>query len=149
MRATAPPLRRRIATMVLSLSVILGVSGTLVVFGQMGRAEAALPKLPAAQASPDASALDYLHHIAVGNNGAVVAAMEPQLQRQLPPPALGRAWVGYLVQHGRFLSPGRQVVAQRGELTVVTVPLNMERKPGRFEIAFRHGRIAGLHLLEP
>lgn len=138
--------RRSVAT-ALGLGVALGASVALSVSVPAGQAEAAQP---AALAPVGAGqlALGHLGSIVVGNYGAVVGALDPNLRRQLNTDVLARTWADFQRTHGSYRSHGEPMVAPRGEMSVVNVPLNMSSQRGQFQITFHpDGRIAGIYLL--
>lgn len=138
--------RRSIAT-ALGLSAALGMSVALSVSGPVAQAQAAQP---AALAPVGAGqlALGHLDSIVVGNYAAVVGAFDPRLRGQLNTDGLARAWADFQRTHGIYRAHGAPLVAPRGELSVVTVPLSMSYQRAQFQITFHaDGRIAGLYLL--
>jgi hypothetical protein len=110
----------------------------------------ALDAAPAATAapSPDQVAMATLDNIVQGNDAAAVAPFDATMQPLLSAPALGQAWKTYQEQFGAYQSHGAPEDIQRGDLTVVNVPLQMARQPGEFRITVHpDGTVAGLYFL--
>jgi hypothetical protein len=93
-------------------------------------------------------ALDILNAVVRGDWNTVTAPFDPQMRQQLPAAKLCSAWSGYQQQFGNYQSHGDPQPVTRGDLTVVNVPLQMERMPGEFRITFdSNGAVGGLWLL--
>jgi Protein of unknown function (DUF3887) len=110
----------------------------------------ALGAAPAATAAdaPDQVAMTAIDDIAAGNYAAVTARFDPELQKRLSPKALQQVWDGYQRTFGAFQSHGGPEDTPRGELTVVNVPLQMDRMPGQFRVKIHpDGTIAGVYFL--
>lgn len=106
------------------------------------------PKASAAD-SPDQLALATLDQIVQGNNAAATAHFDPTMADMLSAPALGQSWITYQELLGTYQSHGEPEDIRRGELTVVNVPLQMERAPGQFRLTVHpDGTIAGLYFLK-
>lgn len=111
---------------------------------------AALGAAPAATAAdaPDQVAMTTIDDIAAGNYAAVTARFDPELQKRLSPKALQQVWDGYQRTFGAYQSHGGPEDTPRGELTVVNVPLQMDRMPGQFRVKIHpDGTIAGVYFL--
>ncbi|OHT67532.1 hypothetical protein BKG66_22965 [Mycobacteroides chelonae] len=99
--------------------------------------------------SPDQLALATLDQIVQGNNAAATAHFDPTMADMLSAPALGQSWITYQELLGTYQSHGEPEDIRRGELTVVNVPLQMERAPGQFRLTVHpDGTIAGLYFLK-
>ena len=107
----------------------------------------AAPTATAADA-PDQVALTTIDDIAAGNYAAVTARFDPELQKRLSPKALQQVWDGYQRTFGAYQSHGGPEDTPRGDLTVVNVPLQMDRMPGQFRVKIHpDGTIAGVYFL--
>ena len=99
-------------------------------------------------ATPDEVALATFDSIVQGDDTAVTARFDPTMQSALSAPALGQAWTTYQQTLGSYQSHGDPQDVQRGDLTVVNVPLQMAREPGQFRLTVHpDGTIAGLYFL--
>lgn len=99
--------------------------------------------------SPDQLALATLDHIVQGDNAAATAHFDQTMADMLSAPALGQAWITYQELLGAYQSHGDPDDVQRGELTVVNIPLQMERAPGQFRLTVHpDGSVAGLYFLK-
>ena len=113
----------------------------------IGVALGAAPAATAADA-PDQVAMTTIDDIAAGNYAAVTARFDPELQKRLSPKALQQVWDGYQRTFGAYQSHGGPEDTLRGDLTVVNVPLQMDRMPGQFRVKIHpDGTIAGLYFL--
>ena len=113
----------------------------------IGVALGAAPAATAADA-PDQVAMTTIDDIAAGNYAAVTARFDPELQKRLSPKALQQVWDGYQRTFGAFQSHGGPEDTTRGDLTVVNVPLQMDRMPGQFRVKIHpDGTIAGVYFL--
>uniref|UniRef100_A0A8H2JG48 DUF3887 domain-containing protein n=1 Tax=Mycolicibacterium mucogenicum DSM 44124 TaxID=1226753 RepID=A0A8H2JG48_MYCMU len=113
----------------------------------IGVALGAAPVATAADA-PDQVALTTIDDIAAGNYAAVTARFDPELQKRLSPKALQQVWDGYQRTFGAYQSHGGPEDTPRGDLTVVNVPLQMDRMPGQFRVKIHpDGTIAGVYFL--
>lgn len=98
--------------------------------------------------SPDEVARATLDDIIQGDDTGVTARFDPTMQSALSAQALGQAWTNYQQALGSYQSHGDPQDVQRGDLTVVNMPLQMEREPGQFRLTVHpDGTIAGLYLL--
>jgi Protein of unknown function (DUF3887) len=71
------------------------------------------------------------------------------MQQRLSAEQVAASWAAYQKQFGNYQSHGDPADVPRGALTVVDVPLTMERLPGLFRVTFDpDGHIAGLFLLK-
>ncbi len=125
----------------------------LAVLGALGMSASAWggADTPTASAagSPDQLALATLDQIAQGDNAAATAYFDQTMADMLSAPALGQAWITYQQLLGTYQSHGDPQDVQRGELTVVNVPLQMEHAPGQFRLTVHpDGTIAGLYFLK-
>ena len=110
----------------------------------------ALGGAPVASAAdaPDQVAMTAIDDIAAGNYAAVTARFDPELQKRLSPKALQQVWDGYQRTFGAYQSHGGPEDTARGDLTVVNVPLQMDRMPGQFRVKIHpDGTIAGVYFL--
>jgi uncharacterized protein DUF3887 len=106
---------------------------------------------PAATADviPDQLAVATLDDIVQGDYAAAAAPFDQTMQKMLPANALGRAWTTYQQAFGAYQSHGDPESVPRGDLTVVNVPLVMERRPGQFRLTVHpDGTVAGLYFLK-
>lgn len=102
-----------------------------------------------AQSPADEMALEALDAIVQGDFAAAVTHFDTTMQQQLPPEGLEAAWTTYQQQFGSYQSHGDPDDVAVGDLTVVNVPLQMEREPGQFRVTFHEdGTIAGLYFLK-
>ncbi|MFL0241215.1 DUF3887 domain-containing protein [Mycobacterium sp. SMC-17] len=102
----------------------------------------------AAADAPDLVAMTAIDDIAAGNYAAVTARFDPELQKRLSPKALQQVWDGYQRTFGAYQSHGGPEDTARGDLTVVNVPLQMDRMPGQFRVKIHpDGTIAGVYFL--
>lgn len=109
-----------------------------------------LSAAPAATAAdtPDQLAMTAIDDIVAGNYAAVTTHFDPTLQKMLSVKALGQAWSTYQQQFGAYQSHGGPEDTARGDLTVVNVPLQMDKKPGQFRLTVHpDGTFAGLYFL--
>jgi hypothetical protein len=122
-------------------SVLVLVAGVSV---QLGLAPAAT-----ADTSPNQVALTTLDDIVQGDFPAATAPFDPTMQKKLPIKVLVQAWAGYQQLLGPYLSHGDPESTQRDDLTVVNVPMQMERQPGQFRLSVRpDGTVTGLYFLK-
>jgi len=102
----------------------------------------------AADVAPDQVALATLDDIVHGDYHAATAPFDQRMQKMLPDKALGQAWSTYQQQFGAYQSHGEPEDVQRGDITVVNVPLQMARKPGQFRLSVHpDGSVSGLYFL--
>jgi hypothetical protein len=147
---TTSPLRRVIATAALGLSVALGASLALSLSGDVARAEAAeVAPATAPAVIFEPLALGHLDNIAKNEHAAVANAVDSKMRKELTADGIAKGWAQYEQTHGSYKSHGRPKVIPHGELTVVEVPLDMERQKGQFRIIFNNGDglIAGVYFL--
>jgi hypothetical protein len=113
----------------------------------IGVALGAAPAATAADA-PDQVAMTTIDDIAAGNYAAVTTRFDPELQKRLSPKALQQVWDGYQRTFGAYQSHGGPEDTPRGDLTVVNVPLQMDKMPGQFRVKIHpDGTIAGVYFL--
>ncbi|WP_433527055.1 DUF3887 domain-containing protein [Nocardia pseudovaccinii] len=94
-------------------------------------------------------ALQTLDAIVRADFTAATSHFDDAMKKKLPPDNLASSWTTYQKEFGRYQSHGDQQDVTRGDLTVVTVPLSMERKPGEFRVSMhKDATIAGLFFLE-
>ena len=104
---------------------------------------------PSSAGSPDKLALATLDQIVQGDNAAATAHFDQTMAGMLSAPALGQSWITYQQLLGKYQSHGDPQDVQRGELTVVNVPLQMEHAPGQFRLTVHpDGTVAGLYFLK-
>jgi len=136
---------RLVAAATLAFSALSLVNGCARETSSAGRA----PAPATAQSRYDQLALQTLNDIVHGNFTAATGRFDTAVRQQLPPDALAGAWKTYQEQFGRYLSHGEPQDVARGDLTVVDVPLRMERQPGELRLTFnKNGRIAGFFFLK-
>jgi hypothetical protein len=124
------------------------VAGIMVLFACASMLAVGAAPAATADVTPDQIALATLDDIVQGDYPAVTAQFDPTMQRVLPVKVLGEAWTKFQQALGAHQSHGDPQDSQRGELTVVNVPLQMEHKPGRFRLSVHpDGTIAGLYFL--
>lgn len=112
-----------------------------------GVAVGAAPAATAADA-PDQVAMTTIDDIAAGNYAAVSARFDPELQKKLSVKALQQVWDSYQRTFGAYQSHGGPEDTPRGDLTVVNIPLQMDRMPGQFRVKIHpDGTIAGVYFL--
>jgi hypothetical protein len=99
-------------------------------------------------APPDQVALSTLDEIVRGDYPAAAADFNPTMQSLLPVATLQQSWDLYQQGFGAYLSHGVPENIQRGEVTVVNVPLQMARRPGQFRVSVQpDGTLAALTFL--
>lgn len=99
--------------------------------------------------SPNDLALATLDQIVQGDNSDATAHFDQTMADMLSAPALGQSWITYQQLLGTYRSHGDPQDVQRGELTVVNVPLQMEHAPGQFRLTVHpDGTVAGLYFLK-
>jgi hypothetical protein len=97
----------------------------------------------------DQLALQTLDAIVRGDFNGATARFDPLLKEQLKPDGLATAWRTYQEQFGKYQSRGDPQDVARGDLTVVNVPLQMERMPGEFRVTFHPDTtVAGIYFLD-
>ena len=93
-------------------------------------------------------AVQILDAVVRGDFNAATAHFDSRLQGELPPDQLGAAWATYQATFGRYQSHGVPQQVPVRDLTVVSVPFQMERTPGEFQVSFwRDGSVASLIFL--
>jgi hypothetical protein len=115
-----------------------------------------------ATTSPSATAMvssssDYarraqtvVRDLMLGNYEAVRAQFNATMLASLSEQQLVVARTSFVATFGSFKSQGKPEVLERGNATVVNVPLTMEKGPAQARISFdADGKIAGLYLLRP
>lgn len=106
------------------------------------------PPVAAAEVVPDQVALSTLDEIVRGDYPAATAEFNPTMQTMLPTQALQQSWNLYQQVFGAYLSHGAPESIQRGDVTVVNVPLQMTRRPGQFRMSVQpDGTVASLTFL--
>lgn len=103
----------------------------------------------AAEVLPDQVALATLDEIVRGDYPAAAADFNPTMQSLLPTQALQQSWDLYQQVFGAYQSHGVPENIQRGDVTVVNVPLQMTRRPGQFRLSVQpDGTVASLTFLK-
>jgi hypothetical protein len=135
----------------------LALVGGLAACSTPGQAGAAKPAQSQAAAPPTAGsstvdydqlALDELDKIVNGSD-EVTSGFDDTMQQRLSADQVAASWAAYQKRFGNYQSHGDPADVPRGALTVVDVPLTMERSPGLFRVTFDpDGHIAGLFLLQ-
>jgi hypothetical protein len=104
----------------------------------------------AAPSQDDQLALQVLDAVVRGDFDAATARFDPYMKGKLPPPDLSAAWTTYQEAFGKYQSHGGPQDVPLGDLTVVNIPLQMERQPGEFRVTFHPDQtVAGLWFLKP
>ncbi len=142
---------------VLARTAAFALIGGLAACSNPGQAGSMRPAQPQTAASPSAApaavdydqlALDELDKVVNGSD-EVTSGFGDTMQQRLSAEQVAAGWAAYQQQLGNYQSHGDPADVPRGALTVVDVPLTMERGPGLFRITFDpDGRIAGLFLLK-
>jgi hypothetical protein len=135
--------------------LLVGALAACSTTGQAGTAKPAQPPPAAVSPSADAAAVDYdqlaldeLDKIVNGSD-EVTSGFDDTMQQRLSADQVAASWAAYQKQFGNYQSHGDPADVPRGALTVVDVPLTMERGPGLFRTTFDpDGHIAGLFLLK-
>ena len=110
----------------------------------------ALGAAPAASAAvaPDEVAVTTLDAIVRADFVGAASQFDPSLQKMLSVKTLEQSWNLYQQAFGAYQSHGDPEVIQRGDLAVVNVPLQMERRPGQFRLSIHpEGTISQLLFL--
>jgi hypothetical protein len=104
----------------------------------------------AAQGKYDEQAVQTLEAIVRRDFDSATAHFDSTMQEKLPPKTLATAWDQYQQQFGTYGSHGAPQDVQRGDITVVNIPLTMAKMPGEFRVSFHDGdgTVAGLYLLK-
>jgi hypothetical protein len=72
------------------------------------------------------------------------------MKQAVPADKLTSAWGKYQDEFGKYQSHGTPADSQLGDLTVVNVPLQMEKMPGLYRVSFHpDGTVAGMWFLTP
>ncbi|MGK2869481.1 MAG: DUF3887 domain-containing protein [Mycobacterium sp.] len=108
----------------------------------------AVPPTASAEVPPDQVALSTLDEIVRGDFPAATAEFNPTMQRMLPNQALQQSWDLYQQVFGAYQSHGLPENIAQGDVTVVTVPLQMARRPGQFRLSVQpDGTVTSLTFL--
>ncbi|WP_395307577.1 hypothetical protein V4U86_19455 [Mycobacterium sp. AMU20-3851] len=135
---TPPSLRRRTTPALAGLAALVTGAGVLT----LGTPTAA------AETPADQIALSTLEEIVRGDYPAATTEFNPTMRTLLPTPALQQSWDLYQHAFGAYQSHGAPESIQRGETTVVNVPLQMARRPGQFRLTVQpDGTVAALTFL--
>ena len=127
-------------------SVMKLVAGVLVLSAPFQ----ALASGPAAMAAmtPDEVGLAALDEIVRGDYAAATARFDPSLQKKLSVTSLQQGWAAFQRFLGSYQSHGDPELTQRDDLTVVNLPLRLEREPGQFRVSVRpDGTVTSLFFL--
>jgi hypothetical protein len=101
-----------------------------------------------ADTNPDQVALATLDDIVRGDYPAAVAPFDERMHKMLTDKALGQAWSTYQQQFGAYQSHGDPQDVPHGDITVVNVPLQMQKRPGQFRVSVHpDGTVSGLYFL--
>lgn len=145
-----------VAGVVVSVSLSLAVTacGKSSTSGQTSTSTSASATTPStsapANANHDQAALQLLDAITRGDFVSATANFDAEMQRKLSAQALSQAWTQYQQLYGSYQSHGDPQHVQKGDLTVVDVPLQMQNGPGLFRATFHQdGKVAGLWFLKP
>jgi Protein of unknown function (DUF3887) len=121
--------------------------GIAAAFG-VGAIALVVPPSATAEIAPDQVALSTLDEIVRGDYPAATAEFNPTMQTMLPTQALQQSWDLYQQVFGAYQSHGAPENIQRGDVTVVNVPLQMTRRPGQFRMSVQpDGTVASLTFL--
>lgn len=124
------------------------VAGVLAVVTGMGVFSLGVPSIATAEVAPDQVALSTLDEIVRGDYPAAAAEFNPTMRTLLPVQALQQSWDLYQQAFGAYQSHGVPENVQRGEVTVVNVPLQMARRPGQFRLSVQpDGTVTALTFL--
>jgi hypothetical protein len=95
-------------------------------------------------------ARETVERIFAGDYAAVRADFDETLSASLSEEQLAEARAQFEEEFGTFEGMGEPEVVERGELTVVNIPLDMSEGEGEARITYdAEGKIAGLFLLQP
>ncbi|MFX0577100.1 DUF3887 domain-containing protein [Nocardia nepalensis] len=109
----------------------------------------ATPAAKEAQSRDDQLALQTLDSIVRADFTAATSHFDDAMKKKLSPDGIASGWAAYQKEFGRYQSHGDPQNVTQGDLTVVNVPLTMERAPGEFRVTFhKDATIAGLFLLK-
>lgn len=130
-------------------SITRPVAGLLATVLAAGTLAVGATPTAAAEVAPDQVALSTLDEIVRGDYPAAAADFNPTMQSLLPTQALQQSWDLYQQVFGAYQSHGAPENIQRGDLTVVNVPLQMTRRPGQFRLSVQpDGSVASLTFLK-
>ncbi|MBC2644229.1 MULTISPECIES: DUF3887 domain-containing protein [unclassified Rhodococcus (in: high G+C Gram-positive bacteria)] len=102
-----------------------------------------------AQSHYDQLALETLDAVVQGDFDSATARFDDVMHQNLPPDLLESSWSTYQEQFGSYQSHTDPQDTARGQITVVSVPLQMEYAPGEFRVSFHPNEtIAGLYFLQ-
>lgn len=97
----------------------------------------------------DQLALETLDAIVQGDFNSATTRFDDAMHQNLPPDMLESSWTTYQEQFGSYQSHADPQDTPRGQITVVSVPLQMEYAPGEFRVSFHQDEtIAGLYFLQ-
>jgi hypothetical protein len=95
-------------------------------------------------------ATETIELVFAGDYAAVRAEFDETLSASLSEEQLAESRAQFEDQFGTFQSMGEPEVLERGELTVVNVPLDMSEGEGEARVTYdAEGKITGLFLLRP
>jgi hypothetical protein len=112
--------------------------------------QATAPPTSAAPENHDKHALRMLNQIIQGEFSAVRTDFDDVMRQKLSVDKLSSGWDAYQQSLGTYQSHGDPEDVQRGDFTVVNVPLQMSQSAGQFRVTFHSdGTVAGLYFLRP
>jgi hypothetical protein len=150
MNTTDDPVSARGLGWLTKLAARAGLAGGmgLAVVG-LGAGMANADPAPVVVVAPDQLAVATLNDIVQGDYSAATAPFDQTMQQGLPVGALAQAWTAYQQQFGPYQSHGDPQDVMRGDITVVNVPVQMQRQPGQFRLSVHpDGTIAGMFFLK-
>jgi dienelactone hydrolase len=118
----------------------------LVVFAVLGAGMALAPGH--GQESAEKLATDAANNLANGRLAEVAARFSPDLAKALPLPVLDKVWSGILQQGGpvRDVAPARPVEVTNAGVTLVIVPISLERIKLDIKVSVANGQVVGLFI---
>lgn len=124
-------------------------TGVALLVGGIGLTGLSTTPLATAATTPDQLTLATLDNIVQGDDTTATAQFDSTMKSALSAEALGQAWTTYQQTMGAYQSHGDPQDLQRGDITVVNVPLQMQHEPGQFRLSVHpDGTIAGLFFLK-
>lgn len=112
-----------------------------------GASSSASPEV-SSYAAYAAKASRIVDEVVAGEFSKVRAEFDERMKAGLSEAKLREGWAQFQSIFGAYEGKGEPDVLERGDVTVVNVPLDMKLKPGEARITFdANGRIAGLFFL--
>jgi hypothetical protein len=99
-----------------------------------------------AKADYGQTAVGIIDAISQSDFTAATLDFDSHMQQTLPPSELSANWASYQQQYGTYKSHGQPQQVHKGNLTVVDIPLQMQKTAGLFRVSFRDkdGKVAAL-----